>query len=61
MNIGFTLFLLSYYYPFYQQFHLLSHKDFLIEADVAEILQTTEQQVSKRVLKSIYAFASEAI
>ena len=60
MNIDFTFLLLSYHYPYTQQFQLLSKKDFFLETDVSEFLQTTEQQVSRRVLDSIYAYASEA-
>ena len=61
MKIDLTLLLLSYHYPFSQQFQLLSRKDFFVEPDVAELLQTTEQQASKCVLDSIYAYASEAV
>ena len=61
MYIDFTFLLISYHYPFSQQFQLLSRRDFIVEADVAELLQTTEYQVSKRVLENIYAYASEAV
>ena len=61
MNVDFTILFLSYHYPFYQQVQLLSQKDLVVEADVAELLPTTEQQVSKCVLDNIYAYASEAV
>ena len=58
MYKDYILLLISHYYPFYQHFHVLSHKDFLLETDVADFLKTTEQQVSKDVLDNIYAYAS---
>ena len=61
MNLDFTILYLSYHYPFSQQFQLLSQKDLIVEADVANFLQTTEQQVSRCVLDNIYAYASEAV
>ena len=61
MNRDFILLLISHHYPFYQQFQALSHKDLFIETDVADFLQTTEQQVSKNVLDNIYAYASTAV
>ena len=61
MDRDFILLLMSFHYPFYKQFHALSHKDLHIETDVADFLQTTEQQVSKDVLENIYAYASTAV
>ena len=58
MYIDFTFLLISYFYPISQQFQLLSRKDFFVEADVAYLLQKTEQQVSKRILENVYAYAS---
>ena len=61
MNLDYTFLLISYHFPFSQQFQLLSRKDLLVEPDVAELLQTNEQQISKCVLDNIYAYASEAV
>ena len=61
MDRDFTLLLISHHYPFYQQFQTLSHDDLLIETDVADFLKTTEQQVSKKALDNIYAYASTAV
>jgi len=61
MNTDFTLLLISHYYPFYQQFQVLSHEDLVIETDVEDFLKTTEQRVSKDVLDNIYAYASAAV
>jgi hypothetical protein len=61
MHKDFTLLLLTQHYPYSQQFQVLSHDDFLIGADVAGFLKTTEQQVNKRVLDSVYAYASAAV
>ena len=61
MKVDFTILLLSYHYPFIHQLQLLSHKDLLVEADVAALLNTTEHQVSKSILDNIYAYASESV
>jgi len=61
MDNDFTLLLLMQHYPITQQFHILSNKDLMMDADVADCLQTTEQQVSKYVLDSIYAYASASV
>ena len=59
MDRDFILLLFStHHYPFYQQF---SYRDLLIEPDVADFLQTTEQRVSKNVLDNIYAYASTVV
>jgi len=62
MQPDFTLILLSQHYPFYKNLQLLSYNDNLMEDDdVAEFLQTTEQQISKRILDNVYAYASTAV
>jgi len=62
MNTDFTLLLLTQHYPFFQNLQLLSYNDNQIEDDdVAEFLQTTEQQISKRTLDNVYAYASAAV
>ncbi len=61
MDENFTLLLLSQHYPISQQLKVVSYEDVSIDADVADFLQTTEQQVSQHVLDSIYAYASVAV
>ena len=61
MDIDFTLLLLMQHYPFTQQLHVLSNKDMIMDADVADCLPTSEQQVSKSVLDQIYAYASASV
>ena len=61
MEIDFTLLLLMQHYPFTQQLHVFSNKDLIMDADVADCLQTTEQQVSKCVLDHVYAYASASV
>jgi len=61
MEIDFTLLLLMQHYPITQQLHVLSKKDLTIDTDVANCLQTTEQQISKRVLDNVYAYASASV
>jgi len=61
MHKDFTLLLLSFHYPFSRQFIVLSGKDFSVEKDVADFLQTTEQRVSRRTLDKVYAYASDAV
>ena len=61
MNKDFTLMIMLQHYPISQQLQVFSYKDLLINADVADYLQTTEQQVSKSVLDSVYAYASAAV
>ena len=61
MNKDFIHLLISHHYPFYQQFQVLSNQDLLIETDIADFLQTAEQQVNKDVLANIYAYASTAV
>ena len=61
MYKDFTFLLLSFHYPFTRQFCLLSYKDLLEGADVADFLKTTEQCVSKRILDKVYAYASKAV
>ena len=61
MDNDFTLLLLMQHYPVTQQLHILSSKDLMMDTDVANCLQTTEQQISKSVLDNVYAYASEAI
>ena len=61
MEIDFTLLLLMQHYPITQQLHVFSNKDLIMDADVADCLQTTEQQVSKCVLDNVYAYASASV
>ena len=62
MDKDFTLLLLTQHHPVSQQFQILSYRDVAsISTDVAGFLQTTEQQASKCVLDSIYAYASAAV
>ena len=55
---SFTLLLLSQHYPVSQQFQVLTYDDVSIDTDVADFLQSNEQQASRHVLERIYAFAS---
>jgi len=55
---NFTLLLLSQHYPVSQQFQVLSYDDVSIDADVADYLQTAEQEASRYVLDRINAYAS---
>ena len=61
MDKDFTLLMLMQHYPITQQFHVISHNDLMMDTDVADCLQTTEQQVSKCVLDHIYAYASASV
>ena len=61
MYKDFTLLLLMQHYPVTQQFHVITHHDLLMDADVADCLQTTEQQVSDCVLDHVFAFASASV
>ena len=61
MDKDFTLLMLMQHYPITQQLHIISFKDLMMDADVADCLQTTEQQVSKCVLDNIYAYASASV
>ena len=61
MDKDFTLLLLTQHYPYSPQFQVLSYNNTLIYADVADFLQTAEQQVNKRVLNRVYAYASAAV
>jgi len=58
MQADYTLLLLVQHYPFFQHVHFLSKNDIIIEDDIAEFLRTTEQQISKRALDNVYAYAS---
>jgi len=53
---SYTLLLLQHH-PVSQQFQVLSYKDVSIDADVADFLQSAEQEASRRVLDRINAFA----
>ena len=61
MNVDFTFLLVMQHYPYYQHLQMSSGKDVKIEEDVADFLQTVEQQVSAKVLDEIYAYASSKI
>ena len=61
MDENFTLLLLSQHYPISQQFQVLSYQDVSIDADIADFLQTTEQQISQNVIDHIKAYASAAV
>ena len=57
MAENFTLLLLSQHYPVSQQFQVITYEDVYIDADVADFLQSAEQEASRRVLDRINAFA----
>ena len=61
MDENFTLLLLSQHYPFSQQLQVLSYDDVSIDADIADFLHITEQQLSQRVIDNINAYASAAV
>ena len=61
MNDNFTLLILSQHYPISQRFQIISYEDVSIDADVADFLQTAEQQVARQVLDSIYTRAASAV
>ena len=61
MYKNFTLLLLLQHYPVSQQFHVISHEDITVDADVAGFLQTAEQRVNQYVLDDVYTFASSAV
>ena len=61
MDEHFTLLLLSQHYPFSQQLQVLSYDDVSIDADIADFLHITEQQLSQRVIDNINAYASAAV
>ena len=60
MYRNFTLLILSQHYPVSQQFHVFSHEDLSIDADVADFLQASEQQASQRTINNINICAAEA-
>ena len=60
MYKDFTLMLLSQHYPFSQSLQVLFYEDLFMNGDVADFLQTAEQQVSNTVLDNIYTYASAA-
>jgi len=55
---SFTLLLLSQHYPVSQQFQVLTYDDVSIDAEVADYLQSAEQEASRHVLDRINAFAA---
>ena len=57
---SFTLLILLQHYPVSQQFHVFSHDDLSIDADVADFLQAAEQQASQYTINNINACATEA-
>ena len=61
MDNDFTLLLLMQHYPITQQLLILSSKNLMMDTDVADCLQMTEQQVSKSVLDNVYAYASASV
>ena len=58
MAKNFTLLLLMQHYPVSQQFQVLTYDDVSVDADVADFLQSAEQEASRNVLKRIKDFAS---
>ncbi|MDR1155663.1 MAG: hypothetical protein LBL04_13235 [Bacteroidales bacterium] len=61
MDENFTLLLLSQHYPTSQHLQFFSYDYVFIGADVADLLQAAEQQVSQRSLDRINAYASAAV
>ena len=59
MDENFTLLLLSQHYPFSQQIQFLSNDDVTIDADIADFLQSAEQQVSQHVIDRINAYVEK--
>ena len=59
---NFTLLFLSLHHPVSQNFQVVTFEDNIsVDADVAEFMQTAEQQASQRVMNSINANAAEAV
>lgn len=62
MDRNFTLLILSQHHPVSQQFQVVSFEDdMMIDADVADLMQASEQQASQRVIHCINACAAEAL
>ena len=62
MDRRFTLLILSQHHPVSQQFQIVSFEDDAsLDADVAGLMQTAEQQASQYVMNNINACAAEAV
>ena len=61
MYENFTLLILSQHYPVSQQFQIFTCKDVSIDTDVADYLQSAEQQISQHVVDRINACALMAV
>lgn len=61
MHENFTLLILSQYYPVSQHYQVITFKDMSIDTDIADFLQSAEQQVSQQVMDRINEYASIAV
>ena len=61
MPQSYTLLFLSQHLYGSQQLTILPHDDISADTDVADFLQSAEQQAGRQTLDKIYAFASESL
>ena len=57
MAENYTLLLLSQHFPNSQKLRIISYDDVSVDADVADFLQSAEQQASQQTLERIKTFA----